>query len=845
MTDELLQDQEELLRQVLQVPASSSVPEFHDDLYARVAHLCWSGDGSDLDLAVLVRHLLRRWSLRDKRNVRVAVEPSVSVRLRRAAAATALRESPRGSWSAVPWKPHWLDSTGEPDAAAGAGTAEGRRFQADDLAADPFFERCTGFDHYRTPGQRAACRAVVSAPAGSTIVAMLPTGSGKTEVALCLADQVKNAVTLIIVPTVALAYDFERRFQDHYARRIPRADKASLRFAWTASTSEDVRERLRNLVKEGRQPLLVTSPESMTRTLRALLMEVADTGRLGGLVVDEAHLVTQWGRDFRPEFRTVADLRADLLRRSEEVGHPNPKTLLLSATLGSHELQDLHRLFGNPGPCTLIAANALRPEPDLWIAEADNELKRRQWVTEALARLPRPAILYVTSPKEAEEWVPRLQQVGYHRLAMVTGRTTTDERSRTLQALRCTAESPAAVDLVVATSAFGLGIDYAHVRTVVHACLPETIDRWYQELGRGGRDGDTSAAFLLTAPTDRREAENLSTTVLTDDTARKRWTDLWHHRKTYRNKEFVDLEASRGSVAQGSYNRRWNAQLIQGLVELGALRRHQVDVEDLSELSDEAGLGHDWTSIELQHGDLRSEAFWSSHWSPWQQQEVSRSRRALDAVIALSDGTSQACRAIAQSYRPNEATYDLFGPATDGVEPLVPCGRCPGCRRDGYKAPDDPPPRPTQKWPLADDLTTRLEDLADAAAAQDRLVLLVADHPHEVAPLLGSALARRGVRHFAGPVGEAIRDHSSWLFVDTLPVAPTGLTPCSSFVVYPAASHIPAAWLSPRARMVPRQQAPPAFDVLLASRDATLGGRRLGRDLLALDAITALQILGD
>lgn len=844
MNDEHDLAQDELLRHVLLAPVSSNVPAFRDDLYARVAHLCRSGDGSDLDFAVLVRHLLRRWSLRDKRSARVAVEPSVSVRLRRAAAATALRESPGDTWSAAPWRPHWLGSPGDPDAAAGAGTAEGKRFHGDDLAADPFFEHCTGFERYRTPGQRAACRAVASMPTGSTLVAMLPTGSGKTEVALCLADQVKNAVTLIVVPTVALAYDFERRFQDHYARRIPRIDKASLNFAWTASTSEDVRERLRTRVREGRQPLLVTSPESVTRALRALLMEVAGTGRLGGLVVDEAHLVTQWGRDFRPEFRTLADLRRDLLRRSQEVGHPSPKTLLLSATLGAHELQDLHHLFGSPGPCTLIAANALRPEPDVWIAEADNERQRREWVLEALTHLPRPAILYVTSPEDAEAWVPKLQQAGYRRLALVTGETSTNERSRTLQALRCTAESPATVDLVVATSAFGLGIDYAHVRTVVHACLPETVDRWYQELGRGGRDGDASAAFLLTAPPDRRQAESLSTIVLTDDTAKRRWIDLWDHRKTSRNREFVDLEASRGSVARGSYNRRWNAQLIQGLVELGAVRRNQVDVEDLSELADEAGPDHDWTSIELQRGDIRSDAFWSSQWSPWQQQEVSRSRRALDAVIALSSGTGHACRAIARSYQPDEATYDLYGSAADGVEPLVPCGRCPGCRQDDVRSPDDPPPRPAQIWPLAD-CPTRLEDLADAAASRDRLVLLMADNPQEVAPLLAPALARRGVRHFAGPVGGAIRANPAWLFFDTSPVAPTGLTPYSSFVVYPATSRIPSAWLIPRARLVPRHQAPPAFDVLLVSRDATLGGRQVGRDLLALDATTALQILDD
>ena len=184
-----------------------------------------------------------------------------------------------------------------PDVAALAGTGNGKRFHADGLKADPFFSEITGFDTYRTFGQRAACRAVMSSSEGSTVISMLPTGSGKTEIALCLSHRKRSGVTVIVVPTVALAYDFERRFREHFARRNRRVNAESLHFAWTATTDEATRAEIRHAVKQGQQRLLITSPESMTRALRQTLLDSAGLGRLQGFVIDEAHLVTQWGRD--------------------------------------------------------------------------------------------------------------------------------------------------------------------------------------------------------------------------------------------------------------------------------------------------------------------------------------------------------------------------------------------------------------------------------------------------------------------------------------------------------------------------------------------------------------------
>ncbi|SFB52822.1 Helicase conserved C-terminal domain-containing protein [Amycolatopsis marina] len=832
-------DHDEVLIHLLQEPTTGF--GFDDDLYNRLAHLCVTGAGSDLDLAVLFRHLLRRWSLRDDRASYVTCAPTISARLRRVADVVHLREDRADRWSADPWRPDWLES-GTPDAAAAAGAELGRRFHGEALAADPFFERCTGYDRYRTPGQRVACRAVVSAPASSTVIAMLPTGSGKTEVALCMAEQHKHAVTLLIVPTVALAYDFERRFREHYGKRNTKIDPSALHFAWTASTPPELRDRLMSAVRDGTQPLLVTSPESVTRALRTLLVESASIGRFGGLVIDEAHLVTQWGRDFRPEFRTLADLRRDLLSLAAARNHPSPKTLLLSATLGSYELEDLHALFGNPGPCTLVAANALRAEPELWICSAPDEQIRGKHVLEALAHLPRPAVLYVTSPDIANTWAQRLKARGYKRMAVVTGETSTEDRTRALIGLRHSPPDPSTVDLVVATSAFGLGIDNPHIRSVVHACLPETVDRWYQELGRGGRDGDVSVGLLVTAPGDRAEAAKLCTKVLKPTTAQERWADLWAHRKKSADKTFVDLEGTRG-VGAGSYNRRWNAQLIQGLVELDAITRVQADVEDRAELQIVAGQKHDWVPLNKRRSDLSDIAFWEQRWQPWQKAEVVRSKQALDAAHSLANQATTACLGIAASYRPNSRIYELFGQVAAGVEPSTPCGRCPGCRQANIRPPDDPPPRPPQAWPLDDQATVRLDDLAAAASAQDGLILLTTDHHRRLAVPLAHALIRRGVRHIAGLL-EAATSHNDWLFRDPEPIGPTEVTPCSSFVVYPPGSRVSGTWLSPNVRLAPRKVVATTFDVLLLERDSYINGRHVGRDLRALDALTALDILG-
>ena len=612
-------------------------PTFEDPLYARCvdAVLGAAGRGS-LDAAVLLRQVGRRMMERDGRPAAVLVDPGRFTDDQLGAAGiqairvsdTAVRLEPSA------YSPEWAGEGAVLDRCAVAGLEPGDRARYEGLPGDPFFVDATGYPTYRTSGQRAAMRAAMSMAEDATLLAFLPTGSGKTELAITLAHRARRRTTVIVVPTIALAYDFERRFRDVVARIQPRSNPAELRFSWTHETDEATRSMYRSFLVQGKLPFLVTSPESMTGALLNTLRSAADGGRLAALVIDEAHLVTQWGRDFRPEFRQLSNLRADLLERTHAAGKPGFKTLLLSATLGELELEDLSTSFMTSETDVLVAANVLRPEPDYWVGRVCHPTERQKLVTDAVLHLPRPLILYVTSPDKAEEWVRDLRGIGLTRVATVTGHTAGSDRRDVLTGLSAGRGERSRYDVVVATSAFGLGIDNDQVRSIVHACLPETIDRWYQEVGRGGRDGRASVSLLLPAYGDEAEAESLGITMLKPETARRRWTSMWSSRVSTSEGHFIDLHAEPPGSGGGSYNRRWNAQVLRGLQELGQISRSQLSPDQA--VAKQLPVGdaehpHEWERIELLAVDAQVQSFFLA--------SIHRSGRGLRGRVSTENAS--------------------------------------------------------------------------------------------------------------------------------------------------------------------------------------------------------------
>jgi superfamily II DNA/RNA helicase len=249
--------------------------------------------------------------------------------------------------------------------------------------------------------------------------------------------------------------------------------------------------------------------------------------------------------------------------------HAQFRTLLLSATVTDETWWTLRTLFGNPD-LEICASVSLRPEPDYYVVAAGGEAERIERIRELVAVLPRPFILYTTTRPDAEEWASRIRNDGLHRVALMTGATPATDREFTLR--RWAARE---VDVVVATSAFGLGMDQSDVRAVVHACVPETVDRFYQEVGRGGRDGRACLSFLVHTPGDLRIAERLSQDrIIGINKGLARWMSMYRDRIECEDDAIlVPLDAKHERVQGDSdANVAWNLRTLVLMARSGMLR---------------------------------------------------------------------------------------------------------------------------------------------------------------------------------------------------------------------------------------------------------------------------------
>lgn len=489
-------------------------------LEARLAKAISAGPSATRDAAPLIRQALA-----------LGLRPDISA-LDEATldeAGISLDSDGRASDS-TPWFPSWL---------------AGHRIHLEDAIAarpvarldvsspaDPIVSVGIGFDRYRTPAQRDAVRAALRMSPGDTMAVVLPTGTGKSLVgqARALAGR---GTTVVIVPTVALALDQERLMREAVLRdrasvdpTLPQLPRA---LAYHGGLRQEERALIREQLRSGDQRLLFCSPEAAVGSLRWALDELASRGALDGLVVDECHLVDAWGESFRPEFQLLPALRRRLLRVAAEAGQPPLVTILLTATMTQRTQDTLRALFDLPDE-HLVEQAVLRPEPRFLVGRCATTAERRRRLVETVAVAPRPAIVYTSVPDDAEALVSHLRDAGFTRVAAFTGRSTPEERHRVLTGF---AGPDGDVDVVVATSAFGLGVDVPDVRTIIHACIPESVDRFYQEVGRGGRDGCAAASIFLpviggdTPSEDERIAVSLSTSsAIGPDKGANRWSTM-------------------------------------------------------------------------------------------------------------------------------------------------------------------------------------------------------------------------------------------------------------------------------------------------------------------------------
>jgi ATP-dependent DNA helicase RecQ len=555
------------------------------------------------------------------------------------------------------------------------------------LPADPFFAEVARADEYRGEGQREAVRAVLASDPGSTLLVSLPTGTGKSAVALApalLGDP--QGLTLVIVPTTALALDQERAVLERYR---PAQGFLLPPLAYYSDLNDFEKEEFRRRIRSGEQRIIFTSPEAALGSLEGSLYAAAEAGRLKYFVIDEAHIVSEWGSEFRPEFQQLAGLRWDLLRLAGQSSTGSLfRTLLLSATLTETAVTTLDALFGSlfgGGGMSFLSAMALRPEPLYLLAACDSVEQRQHRLLEAVRYLPKPMVVYVSRPTDADSISAFLQENGLRRVAVVTGNVEGAQRREVLYGWRG-GPDPSRYDTVVATSAFGLGVDMDNVRTIVHACIPETIDRYYQEVGRGGRDGHASLSVLMPAPGDEDVAENLSEpTLIGSERAFERWSSLIMGAERLGDSRFrVDLRTRPTDIVMdGTKNRQWNLRTLALMARAKMIRLEAERPPRREEDEDD----HAWERrahqefaehrlsvvISLERGDLRERAVWESEFSDVRRHTLDSFRQSYRRMLEVTAGACPT-EAVLETYRIPPLTL------SSGQRVLVrPQGICGGC----------------------------------------------------------------------------------------------------------------------------------------------------------------------
>ncbi|MFZ1340222.1 MAG: ATP-dependent DNA helicase RecQ, partial [Paracoccaceae bacterium] len=321
-----------------------------------------------------------------------------------------------------------------------------------------------GFAGYR-PGQEEIVDAVL---AGRNTLAIMPTGGGKS---LCfqLPALCRSGVTVVISPLIALMRDQVRSLKEAGVEAG----------ALTSGNTEDETEQVFTALDEGRLKLLYMAPERLGATATLPMLR-----RIGVtmIAVDEAHCVSQWGHDFRPDYLRIGELRRTL----------NVPLAAFTATADEETRAEIvTRLFDGHAPATFLRGF---DRPNIHLAFAVKDKPREQILSFAATRRGQSGIVYCGTRAKTETLAAALKAEGHLALAYHAG---LDPEQRRFVETRFQRDDGL---IVVATVAFGMGIDKPDIRWVAHADLPKSIESYYQEIGRSGRDGSPAETMTLYGP---------------------------------------------------------------------------------------------------------------------------------------------------------------------------------------------------------------------------------------------------------------------------------------------------------------------------------------------------------
>lgn len=321
-----------------------------------------------------------------------------------------------------------------------------------------------GFDDLR-PGQEEAIRGLLK---HQDSLVVMPTGSGKSAIYQIAGSLLKGA-TVVISPLIALQKD-----------QVDSINAANGEDAVVINSAQRVSEARESIekIEEGSGKYIFLAPEQLRKQETVETLESADVELF---VVDEAHCISEWGHDFRPDYLQLGSV-------IERLGHPT--VLALTATASPHVREEIVERLGMRKP-KIFVHDFDRPNIHLRVDHFQKEDEKLQAVVHRVHWAKKPGIVYVATRKKAEEIMRLLDEEGVQALFYHGGLKASERTEIQEQFMSGNAE------VIVATNAFGMGIDKADVRFVYHYDITDSLDSYYQEIGRAGRDGERAEAVLF------------------------------------------------------------------------------------------------------------------------------------------------------------------------------------------------------------------------------------------------------------------------------------------------------------------------------------------------------------
>ncbi|MEO8517203.1 MAG: RecQ family ATP-dependent DNA helicase [Flavobacterium sp.] len=336
--------------------------------------------------------------------------------------------------------------------------------------------------HYNTfrPVQEDIIQSVLN---GDDTFGLMPTGGGKS---LCfqVPTMVNEGLCLVISPLIALMKDQVNQLQSRDIKAI----------ALTGSIKADELIELLDNCQFGNYKFLYLSPERLEQDW---VLERIKGLPISLIAIDEAHCVSQWGHDFRPSYLKIKNLKSYFTKIP---------FIALTASATPQVQEDIIHLLGLQEP-KVFQQSFARQNLGYFIIKAEDKLYKLHQI---LQKNPEPAIIYVRNRKNCHEYAAQLKTLG-HKTTFYHGGLPSKEKEANMNSWMKD-ETP----VMIATSAFGMGIDKPTVKTVIHINLPENLESYYQEAGRAGRNGEKAFAILISSPSDVIQAESQFISVLPD-----------------------------------------------------------------------------------------------------------------------------------------------------------------------------------------------------------------------------------------------------------------------------------------------------------------------------------------